>query len=342
MKAKFALIGCGRISENHIDAIVNAKNAELAAVCDIEEDKAKNAAAKAGLAKWYTDAEDMLNNEKIDVCCILTPSGNHSECACLAARHGVNVLCEKPLDVTSEKMQKMIDSCKENNVKLGAVFQRRTFEAAVAVKEAVKSGSLGKLTLASADLMYYRDQEYYDSGKWRGTWELDGGGALMNQGVHGVDMLDNITGGIKSVVAVCSTLCRDIDVEDTAAVLVKFKNGALGTVKCGTAAYPGHDTVFTLCGDRGSVKFGDKGIYEWSFADESIKKPETSGDMGGINCAYKSDNRGHLLQIEDMAEAVLQDRPPMISGEDAMRSVKIILAIYESARTGKEVFIDEI
>lgn len=337
---KFALIGCGRISPNHTDAIKNAPHAELVAVCDIIEEKAKKTALENGLDKWYTDAETMLKSEDIDVCCVLTPSGMHCETSCLVARHGVNVLCEKPLDISKEKMQKMIDICKENNVKLGAVFQRRTYDGAIKVRELVQGGKLGRVCLADASLKYYRDQDYYDSGEWRGTWELDGGGALMNQGVHGVDMLSWIMGGIHSVYARCETLVWNMETEDTAVINVRFKNGALGVIQATTTAYPGLDTTFSFHGPEGSISFGDDDVYLWHLKDKSIEKPQVYGSMGGKNCQYSSTNIGHILHIEDMAMAVIEDREPMITGEEAKKSVEIILAIYESARTGKEVIID--
>lgn len=339
-KVKFALVGCGRISVNHLKGIKEAPHAELVAVCDVVEEKARKAAEENGLAKWYADMEEMIKAEKPDVACILTPSGLHAECAVRAARLGVNVLCEKPLDVNRENMKRIVDECHKNNVKLGCIFQRRTFDAAIAVKEAIESGIFGKVTIGSANLRYYRDQDYYDSGEWRGTWELDGGGAFMNQGVHGVDLLDWMMGGIESVYAKCERLCWDIDVEDTAAVVVKFKSGAIGTIECCTTAYPGLDTIFQVCGSEGNVIVGDRGIYQWQFKDESIVKPETTGNMGGRNCAYSTDNYGHTFQIEDMAMSVINNTSPMVTGEDAMRSVSIVLAIYESARTGKEIVID--
>ncbi len=147
MVTRFAIIGCGRISENHLDAIAHAPHAELAAVCDIIEERARAAALSNGLDRWYTDIEDMLQNEKIDVCCILTPSGMHCEHTCLVAKHKINVLCEKPLDVTKEKMQKMIDCCRENGVKLGAIFQRRTYDGAICTKEVLENGGIGRVNL---------------------------------------------------------------------------------------------------------------------------------------------------------------------------------------------------
>ncbi len=340
MKIKFAVIGCGRIAPSHLEGIKNAPHAELVAVCDIDEEKAKNAATEYGLSKWYTDAKTMLNSEKIDVCCICTPSGLHAEHTCLAANSGCHVLCEKPLDVTSEKMQKMIDTCRKNNVKLGAIFQRRTFDGAIKAKEIVESGALGKITLADVSMKYYRDQEYYDCDTWRATWEYDGGGALMNQGVHGIDMLSWIMGGIHSVYAHCDRLCWDIEVEDTAVICVKYKSGALGVIQGTTTAYPGLDTVFSFHGPQGSISFGDSKVYTWNIKDKNLKIPEITGSMGGINCQYSTTNFGHDTQIEDMAMAVIEDRDPMVTGEDAKKSVEIVLAIYESAKTGKEIILD--
>lgn len=340
MIVRFAVIGCGRISVNHFDAIKKAPHAKLVAVCDIIEEKARIAAEENGLEKWYTDAEDMLKNEEIDVCAILTPSGLHCECACLVAEYGVNVLCEKPLDVTKEKMQKMIDCCKKNNVKLGSIFQRRTYDGAIKTKKLIEDGAIGRVTLADASLKYYRDKEYYDSGEWRATWEFDGGGALMNQGVHGVDMLSWIMGGVHSVYAKCERLVWDIEVEDTAVVTVKFKNGAIGVIQGATTAYPGLDTIFSFHGPEGSISFGDNQIYIWELKDKSIPQPEIVGSMGGKNCQYSDTNFGHITLVEDMAMAVIEGRDPMITGEDAKKSVEIILAIYESSRTNKEIVLD--
>lgn len=337
MQAKFAIIGCGRIAPNHLDAIAEAPSATLVAACDIIEEKAKAVADEWG-CNYYTDIETMLESEEIDVCCILTPSGMHAEHACIVAKHKVNVLCEKPLDVTEENMQKMINCCKENGVKLGAIFQRRFFDAAIETKKAIEKGYLGKIALATASLKYFRDQEYYDSGEWRATWELDGGGALMNQGIHGVDLISWMMGGIESVDALCKTQVWDIVVEDTAVVRVKYKNGAIGVIEGTTCAYPGLDNIFSIHGSEGSISFGNDGFLIWDLKDKNLKKPETNGSMGGLNCKYNVEvNTGHDYQIEDMARAVLENRDPEISGEEAMESVKIILKIYESSRKGVEV-----
>ncbi|MFU0799922.1 MAG: Gfo/Idh/MocA family oxidoreductase [Xylanivirga thermophila] len=336
-KVKFAVLGCGRISEIHLKAIKNAPNAELAAVCDIVEEKAKQAAIANGLDRWYTNLDDMLAKEDIDVVNICTPSGMHSEHAIAVARTGRHVLCEKPLDVTREKMEDMIDECKRSGVLLGGIFQRRTSSAANNTKKAIEGGKLGSLILADASLKYYRSQEYYDGDPWRGTWELDGGGALMNQGIHGIDLIQWMMGGIDSVYANCATLARKIEVEDTAVILVKFKNGALGTIEGSTAVYPGQDTIFSIQGEKGTISFGDKGFYCWKFMGKDEEAPEVSDSLGGINCGWNDLNFGHTIQVQDMAEAVLENRQPMVTGEDAKKAVEIILAIYESSKTGKEV-----
>lgn len=336
-KVRFAVLGCGRISSAHLDGIKNAPNAELAAVCDIVEEKAKEAALKYGLEKWYTDFETMLASEDIDVVNICTPSGMHCEHAVIAAKAGKHVLCEKPLDVTKEKLDLMIKTCKEQNVLLGGIFQRRTSNAAIITKNAVSQGKLGKIVLADAYLKYFRSQEYYDSDEWRGTWELDGGGALMNQGIHGIDLIQWMAGEVDSVYAKCETLARNIEVEDTAVIIVKYKNGALGVIEGTTSVYPGQDTIFSIHGDKGTISFGDKGFYAWEFEGSDEKAPDVTDGLGGLNCGWSPEFQGHTKQIQDMAEAVIYGRQPMIPGEEARKAVDIILAIYESARTGKEV-----
>lgn len=339
--AAFAIVGCGRIAPNHLDAIAHAPSAKLVAVCDISEEKAKKAALENGLSKWYTDAKTMFESESIDVCCVLVPSGLHHEIAILAAEHGIHVLCEKPLDVTEEAMAQMIDACRRNQVKLGGIFQRRTFSAAQETKRAIAEGRFGTVTIGDAYLKYYRDQAYYDSGEWRGTWKLDGGGALMNQGIHGIDLISWMMGGVHSVWARCEQLVWNTEVEDTAVISVKFKNGAIGVIEGTTSVFPGLDTVFSIGGSNGNVCFGDSGFYSWQFNKDPVPQPETVGSMGGLNCAYSKDNLGHTIQVEDMARAVLDDREPMVTGEDARSTVRIILAIYESARTGHEIVLNE-
>lgn len=338
-KLRFAVLGCGRISGRHFDAIIEAPEAELVATCDIIEERVKEKASKYGLDKWYTDYVEMFEKENIDVVSICTPSGLHCENTVKAAEYGINVLCEKPIGITKTQLDIMIKACREAKVKFGGIFQRRTCSAPLYTIDAVKAGKLGKLVLCSASLKYYRSQEYYDSGEWRGTWELDGGGALMNQGIHGIDMLQMIAGDIESVKAECKTLSRNIQVEDTSVIIVKFKHGGLGVIEGTTSVWPGQETLFSLHGDKGTITFGDNCFYRWKIMDSEEEAPEINDSMGGINCGWAAGNTGHTKQVRDIANAVFEDRDPMIPGEEARKAVDVILAIYESSKTGKEIKI---
>jgi len=340
-KIRFGIIGCGVIAPNHAKAIVGNDRAELVAVCDIVEEKAKDFQQKFNVPHYYTDYKEMLKRDDIDVVCICTPSGMHADMTIDAANAGKHVFCEKPIDISSEKMTQMIKACRENNVKLGCVFQRRLMKEAIETKKAIESGEFGKIVLADAYLKYYRSQEYYDSAGWRGTWELDGGGALMNQGVHGIDLIMWLVGDVESVFARCETLARNIDVEDTAVAVLKFKNGAVGVIEGTTSVYPAQDTRFEIHGEKGSVIFSDSGFKQWRKVGEDTDTfPDIENEkVGGSDNPTSISQSGHNLLIDDMISAILEDRDPMITGESARKAVDLILAIYESARTGKEVFL---
>lgn len=335
---RFAVIGCGRISEVHLKALSEAKNAQLCAVCDIIEEKAKKCALEYNVP-YYLDIETMLKEQKPDAALIGTPSGMHGEHAEICAVNGVNVLCEKPLEITTEKIDRMIRVCEENHVKLGGIFQRRTYTAAVASKNAINSGNIGTPVFCSGTFNYSRTQEYYDSDAWRGTWALDGGGALMNQAVHGIDMLIMLGGDVKSVFAKCETKARNIEVEDTAAAIIKYKNGALGVMEAATSLKDGQETVLSVSGTEGMISFGDSEILTWNTKDGSAA-PSVKDSMGGKNCAWTGVFEGHRLLVENMADAIENGTPLLIPACDARKAVDVILAIYRSSQTGKEVFLD--
>jgi len=203
----FAVLGCGRISEVHLKAVSEAKGVRLVAVCDIDEGKA-SAKAEEYNVPYYLDLEKMLQAERPQAVIIGTPSGMHCEHTVICANYGANVLCEKPLEITKEKIDRMISVCSEKGVKLGGIFQRRTYSGAIETKKAIDEGLIGKLILCDGYFKYHRSQEYYNSDAWRGTWDLDGGGALMNQCIHGIDLLLNLCGDIESVTAKCATMAR--------------------------------------------------------------------------------------------------------------------------------------
>ncbi|GIP33893.1 Gfo/Idh/MocA family protein [Paenibacillus sp. J2TS4] len=336
-KLRFAIVGAGVIAPFHAKAIASNPQAELAAIVDVEESKAKKLAEEYSVTDIYTDYEKMLQRDDIDIVSVCVPSGIHAEVTIAAAEAGKHVFCEKPLDITVDKMDRMIRTVRERQVKLGVVYQRRTFPAAIATRKAIQQGRLGKLVLGDAYLKYYRSPEYYRSAGWRGTWELDGGGALMNQGVHGVDLIQWMVGDVESVFAYSAPLVRSIEVEDTAVAAVKYKNGAYGVIQGTTSVYPGMETRFEVHGENGTIIFGDSGIKEWSFADSDEKAPEVQGTLAASSSATNISNDGHFVLVDDLIQAIHEDRDPMITGEEASKAVKLILAIYESARTGQEV-----
>jgi predicted dehydrogenase len=342
-KVGFGIVGCGVIAPFHAKAIQETPDAALVAACDPNEDAAKTFAAEHNDLPCYTDLEEMLKRDDVQAVCICTPSGMHSDQAVAAARAKKHVLCEKPLDITLPKIDRMIAACKEEGVKLGGIFQRRTYPASMKVRDAVQSGLLGRMVLGDIYQKFYRSPEYYLSGAWRGTWEMDGGGALMNQGVHGIDLLLWIMGDVKSVIARADHLVRDIEVEDTAAAIITFENGAFGVVEGATSCNPGQEARLELHGDKGTIVLTDAGIVRWAVSkgdkhlaeDEPIAPQEKRAH--GVADPRAISAQGHIALIRDFVDAIENDREPMVTAESARKPVELILAIYEAARTGREV-----
>ncbi|MFE5323902.1 Gfo/Idh/MocA family protein [Paenibacillus sp. NPDC056579] len=337
-KIRFAVIGAGVIAPLHARAIQQHPEAELVAFVDSVKEKAEKLAKEYGVSEVYGDIRELLQESDVDAVCICLPSGLHSEVTIAAAEAGKHVLCEKPLDITLASMDAMIAACRSHKVKLATVFQKRTTELAIQVRKAVQEGKLGKLVLGDAYLKYYRSPEYYKSADWRGTWAVDGGGALMNQGVHGIDIIRWIMGDVDSVFAYAAPLVRDIEVEDTAVAVVRYKNGAFGVIQGTTSVNPGQEPRFEIHGEHGSIIYGDSGIKLWKTIDgEEPPAAAASSKAEGSNDPQAISNDGHYILIDDLIHAIREDRDPLISGEEARKAVELILAIYESARTGREV-----
>ncbi len=341
-KVGFGMVGCGVIAPFHAKGIRETPDAKLVAACDPNEAAARKFSAEHGNIPHYTELEEMLKKDDLHAVCICTPSGMHSDQAVMAARAKKHVLCEKPLDITLPKIDRMIRVCKQEGVKLGGIFQRRTYEASMKVRDAVQGGLLGKMVLGDIYQKFYRSPEYYRSGAWRGTWAMDGGGALMNQGVHGIDLLLWIMSDVKSVVARADHLVRDIEVEDTAAAIVTFENGAFGVIEGATSCNPGEGARLELHGEKGTIILTDAGITRWAVAkggrlaeDEKIAPQQERAH--GVSDPRAISAEGHITLVRDFVDAIKTDREPMITGESARKSVELILAIYDSARTGREV-----
>ncbi|MGD8241071.1 MAG: Gfo/Idh/MocA family oxidoreductase [Armatimonadota bacterium] len=337
----FGIIGCGVIGPLHAKGIEACSDADLVAVCDIVEEKAKGLADQySGTPEVYTDYHEMLKRDDLDVVCICTPSGAHAEQGIACAEAGKHVLTEKPIDVKLDAIDALIEACKSHSVKLGCIFQRRTRTVSHVVRDAVQSGRLGQMVVGDAYLKYYRSPEYYKSADWRATWKWDGGGALMNQGVHGIDLLVYLMGPVKTVTAHAAHLVRDIEVEDTAVAILQYENGAFGVLEGTTSIHPGLPSRHELHGDRGSIIMEESKILRWSIMDEEEEPPEVEQEApkGGAFADPKAiSGLGHILQIQDIADAVNEDREPLVPGEEARKAVELILAIYRSSETGETV-----
>jgi len=340
----FAIIGCGLIADFHARAISELPGAKLVVVADKFEEPARRLARKFG-CDWTCDWRDLLKRDDVRVVNVTTPSGTHADFAVAAARAKKHVICEKPLDITLPRVDRMIRAARENGVKLAGIFGSRFSEAAKTVKKAVDQGRFGRLTMGNAYVKWWRSQEYYDKGGWKGTAKLDGGGALMNQSIHAIDLLLWLMGPVRTVAAFKANLAHErIEVEDTAVASVYFANGALGGVFGATSAWPGFLKRIEISGDRGSAIFEEEDILFWDFLD---KRPEDelvrekfahgrSGAGGAADPAAIS-HEPHKRQIADFLEALRTGREPFVNGPEARKAVELILAIYRSAQKGRFV-----
>jgi len=334
-KIGWGIIGCGVIAPFHADAVQANEQAELIQVCDVVEEKAQKLGEEYGCS-YVTSIEELLANDDIQAVSICTPSGMHSEQAIAAAQAGKHILCEKPLDITLEKIDAMIEAAEANSVKLAAVFQTRTYPSSKKVREAVRGGKLGKLVLGECHQKWYRSHEYYASGTWRGIWELDGGGALMNQSIHAVDLLTWTMGDVARLSAYCRRLVRNIEVEDTSVANLEFTNGALGSIVATTSVTPGEAVFLEFHGDRGTIKLTSGNITQWSIEGEEEQETATAGgeDEGTATDPAAVAAAGHIAHVQDLCEAIINDREPAVPGREARKAVEIIKAIYLSSRLG--------
>lgn len=337
-KIRFAIVGCGVIAPIHAHCISDLPDAELVAVCDVLPEKAE-ALARNYPAAVYQDAGEVFRRDDIDAVCVLTPSGLHADIGIEAARMGKHVIVEKPMDITLEKADGLIRACRQAGVKLCSISQHRFDPAVVALKQAVDAGKLGQLNFGGSHTKWYRSQEYYDSGDWRGTWALDGGGALINQSIHYVDLLQYIMGPVDEIHAYCATRSHQrIEVEDIAVASIRFRSGAVGLLEGSTAAYPGFVARLDIYGSEGSVIIENDQVSAWHLCcNEPCPAPvEEVGFIGGSS-SKDIWFHSHRRQIADMVDAIQQDREPFVNGEEGRKPLEIVLAVYESARTGLPV-----
>lgn len=337
-KLGFGIIGLGMIAEVHAEAISHLENARLVCAYDPVPDRGYAFGQKHS-CRGYDSLDSFLADPELDVVTIATPSGLHCDGAIAAANAKKHVIVEKPLEITKDRCKRIIEACRKNDVKLSGIFPSRFHEAPRLIKNAIDSGRFGKIVLADAQIKWYRTQEYYDSGAWRGTWKYDGGGALMNQGIHAIDLLQWFLGDVDEVLSYTGTLAHErIEVEDTAVAILKFKNGAMGCIEGTTAAYPGFLKRIEVLGSRGSVVLEEESIVKWEFhdsipEDEEIRKKYINATHtgGGAGDPKAIGFHGHLLLFQSFVNSILNNSPVEVDGESAEKAVEIIEAVYRSS-----------
>ena len=333
---RVALVGCGRISRNHVDAIAKVDDLTLVAVCDEVESRAKDVGAAAGVP-WYTDYATMLREVACDVVTVATPSGLHPAHGIAAARAGKHVICEKPMAISLAGADALVRACDEAKVQLFVVKQNRLNPPVQLLKKAIDKGRFGRIYVANTTVWWTRPQEYYDQAPWRGTWEFDGG-AILNQASHYVDLMQWLVGPVESVMAKTSTLARKIEAEDTGMAVIKFRSGALGSIQVTMLTYPKNlEGSITILGEKGTVKIGGTAVNKvehWSFADAD----DDDRLLVQANTAPPSVyGFGHEGYYQNVVSTLRGTTRPETDGRGGRKSLELILGIYESARTGTEV-----
>lgn len=344
MKVGFGIIGLGSVAKTHAYALERSENCRLEAVYSPHKDKAEAFSKEYGCAQ-YTDLEAFLSDKKVEVVLVATPSGLHEDVAVQALKAGKHVLIEKPIEINEEKARHIINEGKKVKRLVGGIFQNRFYDVAVLIKKAIDDGRFGRIVMVEASLKWLRSQAYYDSGAWRGTWDIDGGGVLMNQGIHAIDLLLWFGGDAESVSGFTSTLSHErIEVEDNGVAALRFKNGALGVISASTSIYPGYRRRIEVCGTEGSAVLEDEALVSWVFKDNRDEDDEIrrkyalpGNTSGGSSNASDINWVGHQRQFDDFARAVMEGGKPLVDGEEALRSVTLIRDIYRSAKDGKAV-----
>jgi UDP-N-acetyl-2-amino-2-deoxyglucuronate dehydrogenase len=336
-KVRFALAGCGRIANNHFEAIKkHSERCELVDVCDVDPAALEAAVKKTG-ARGHASLAPLLANSTADCVVLATPSGLHPSQAAEAARSGKHVMTEKPMATRWTDGLQMVRSCDEAGVHLFVVKQNRRNATLQLLKRAVEKGRFGRIHMVTINVFWSRPQSYYDSAKWRGTWEFDGG-ALMNQASHYVDLIDWLVGPVESVQAYVGTLARNIQVEDTATVGVRWRSGALGSINVTMLTYPRNlEGSITIIGEKGTVRIGGVAVNEiqhWEFAEPDADDERVKGASYETTSVY---GFGHPLYYDNVIKVLRGEADPETDGREGLRSLELLIASYMSARDGRRV-----
>jgi UDP-N-acetyl-2-amino-2-deoxyglucuronate dehydrogenase len=333
---RLALVGCGRISRNHFDAIAKLDELELVAVCDVVEARAREAGEAHGVP-WFVSYEQMLEQVPCDAVVIATPSGLHPQHGMMAARAGRHVISEKPMAISLAAADALVQACDEHDVHLFVVKQNRLNPPIQLLKRAIDRGRFGRIYMANCTVRWTRPQEYYDQAPWRGTWEFDGG-AFMNQASHYVDLIQWLVGPVESVIAKTATLARRIEAEDSGVAVLKFRSGAIGTIEVTMLTFPRNlEGSITILGEKGTVKIGGTAVNKvdhWTFAeyDDDDKQIELANTNPPSVYGF-----GHEAYYRNVVGVLRGQAVPDTDGRAGRKSLELILGIYESAKTGRDV-----
>ncbi|MRI01719.1 gfo/Idh/MocA family oxidoreductase [Kriegella sp. EG-1] len=336
-KIGVGIIGTGSIVNTYKKCISELEEVELVALFTKSSSRVSEVEKTFGV-KVFDDIDKLLALSEIQLICVCNESGNHGEAIKKAAAAGKHILSEKPLEVTPEKIDEVILSCKNNNVILGCVLQNRCSKDYMLAEKAIKEGKLGKLLMGNAHINWYRNKEYYAKNPWRGTKRFDGGAAFMNQGIHTIDLLLNLMGDVKSVFGNVKTMVHNIEGEDVGIGVLNFNNGAIGTITGGTALYPGYSERLEIFGEYGSILLEGGKIVQWNILNvEKPKLIETSIDGTGASDPTSIGHENHKTVIQDMIFAIKENGSPMVSGTEARKAVAVITAFYRSSEIEKMV-----
>ena len=344
------IVGCGMIARFHARALAEVPGTKVVALVGRSEANADKMRQELGLAcDVSTDLHEVLLRKDIDIVIITTPSGAHMEPAVAAANAGKHVVVEKPLEITLERCDRIIEACGNRGVQLCTIFPSRFGDANRELKNAVSAGRFGRLTLGETTCKWWRSQAYYDEGGWKGTQALDGGGALMNQAIHNVDLLLWMMGPVTHISGMTTMLAhKRIEVEDTAVACLRFKNGALGVIQATTSVWPGLPKTIGVHGDRGTVVIEQDDLLRWEFDPAAPEDPavrarfaQKTGASGGSSNPAAISHVGHTRQLADFVQAIQSGRPPLVDGREGRRAVEVILGIYAANATGRVVQITE-
>lgn len=335
---RFGILGCGLISTFHAEAITKIVGAELYGAFDhntiVREEFCKKYNAVA-----FESIDELLASDKIDAVCICLPSGLHYDAAKKCIEYGKHIVIEKPMALNSEHAENLVSEAEKHGVFISVISQLRYTEAIKKAKRILESGKLGTIALGNAIMKYWRSPEYYGTSAWRGTWEMDGGGALMNQGIHGVDLLQYLMGPVVSVSAYAKTLVHDIETEDTLTAVLEYENGALGTIQATTSVAPGYGRRIEIHGSKGSIVLCEDTIEICDVKDEEISVCNKMKDHASASRPDGIDSNLHAEQLRDFVKAVSENKKPWIDAHEGKKSVDIICAIYKSAKTGKKIYL---